>query len=63
VSPRNRVSLILSAVLVVVGIAATIVSVTESGGSGVRFGYILGPALTLAGLGRGWLAWQMSRRQ
>jgi hypothetical protein len=62
VSPRNRVSLILSAILVVLGVT-TIVRTALAGGSGVAVGYVFGAALTLAGLGRGWLAWQMSRRR
>ena len=59
---RNRVSLILSAVLVVLGLTA-IVRTALAGGSGVAIGYIFGAALTLAGLGRGWLALQMGRRE
>jgi hypothetical protein len=62
VSPRNRVSLILSAVLVVLGVT-TLVRTALGGGSGVAVGYVFGAALTLAGLGRGWLALQMSRRR
>jgi hypothetical protein len=61
-SPRNRVSLILSAVLVVLGVT-TIVRTALAGGAGVAVGYVFGGALTLAGLGRGWLALQMSRRR
>jgi hypothetical protein len=61
VSPRNRVALILSAVLVVLGVT-TLVRTALAGGSGVAIGYIFGVAMTLAGLGRGWLALQMSRR-
>jgi hypothetical protein len=61
VSPRNRVSLILSALLVVLGVT-TLVRTALAGGSGVAIGYIFGAAMTLAGLGRGWLALQMSRR-
>jgi hypothetical protein len=61
VSTRNRVSLILSAVLVVLGVT-TLVRTALAGGSGVAIGYIFGAALTLAGLGRGWLALQMTRR-
>jgi hypothetical protein len=34
-----------------------------AGGSGVAVGYVFGAALTLAGLGRGWLALQMGRRE
>lgn len=60
-TPRNRVSLILSALLVVIGIV-TIFRTAFGGGDGVAVGYIFGVALTLAGLGRGWLALQMSRR-
>ena len=59
---RNRVSLILSAVLVVLGLTA-IVRTAMAGGSGVVVGYVFGAALTLAGLGRGWLALQMGRRE
>jgi hypothetical protein len=62
VSRRNRVSLILSAVLVVLGLTA-IVRTAQAGGSGVAVGYIFGGALTLAGLGRGWLALQMGKRE
>jgi hypothetical protein len=61
VSPRNRIALLLSAVLVVLGVT-TIVRTALAGGSGVAVGYIFGAALTLAGLGRGWLALQMGRR-
>jgi hypothetical protein len=61
VTPRNRISLILSALLVVIGIV-TIFRTAFGGGDGVAVGYIFGAALTLAGLGRGWLALQMSRR-
>jgi hypothetical protein len=61
-SGRNRVSLLLSAVLVVLGLTA-IVRTAQAGGSGVTLGYIFGGALTLAGLGRGWLAWHMGRRE
>jgi hypothetical protein len=61
VTPRNRVSLILSALLVVIGIV-TIFRTAFGGGDGVAVGYIFGAALTLAGVGRGWLALQMSRR-
>jgi hypothetical protein len=61
-SGRNRVSLILSAALVVLGLTA-IVRTAQAGGSGVAVGYIFGAALTLAGLGRGWLAWHMGRRE
>jgi hypothetical protein len=60
-TPRNRVSLILSALLVVIGIV-TLIRTAVGGGSGVAVGYIFGAALLLAGLGRGWLALQMSRR-
>ena len=59
---RNRVSLILSAVLVVLGLTA-IVRTAMAGRSGVAVGYVFGAALTLAGLGRGWLALQMGRRE
>jgi hypothetical protein len=61
-SGRNRVSLILSAILVVLGLSA-IVRTAQAGGSGVAVGYIFGAALTLAGLGRGWLALHMGRRE
>jgi hypothetical protein len=61
VSNRNRVSLLLSALLVVLGVAA-IVRTAQAGGSGVAVGYIFGVALVLAGAGRGWLAWHMERR-
>ena len=60
-SSRNRISLILSAILVVLGIV-TLVRTALAGGSGVTIGYVFGAALTLAGAGRGWLAWQMSRK-
>ena len=60
-TPRNRVSLILSALLVAIGVT-TLVRTALAGGSGVAVGYIFGAALTLAGLGRGWLALQMSKR-
>jgi hypothetical protein len=63
VSPRNSVSLALSAVLAAVGFTLTVLTLLSDEGSGVKLGYILGPALTLAGLGRGWLAWQMRRRR
>jgi hypothetical protein len=62
VSARNRVALILSAVLVVLGVSS-IVRTALAGGSGVAVGYVFGGALTLAGLGRGWLALQMGRRR
>jgi hypothetical protein len=61
-SNRNRVSLILSGILVVLGLTS-IVRTAQAGGSGVAVGYIFGGALTLAGLGRGWLAWHMGRRE
>lgn len=61
-TPRDRLSLSLSALLVVVGITLTVLTVVNNEGSGVKLGYILGPALTLAGLGRGWLALHMVRR-
>jgi hypothetical protein len=61
VSARNRVALILSAVLVVLGVT-TIVRTALAGGSGVAVGYVFGGALTLAGLGRGWLALHWARR-
>ena len=60
-TPRNRIALILSAVLVVLGVT-TLVRTALAGGSGVAIGYVFGAALTLAGLGRGWLALQMTRR-
>jgi hypothetical protein len=59
-SPRNRVSLLLSAVLVVLGVTL-LVRTANAGGSGVAIGYIFGAALVLAGAGRGWLAWKMER--
>ena len=59
---RNPVSLILSAVLVVLGLVA-LVRTAQAGGSGVAVGYIFGGALVLAGLGRGWLALHMGRRE
>jgi hypothetical protein len=62
VTGRNRVSLILSAVLVVLGLIA-LVRTAQAGGSGVAVGYIFGGALVLAGLGRGWLALHMGRRE
>jgi hypothetical protein len=62
VSNRNRVSLILSAVLVVLGLTM-LVRTALAGGSGVAVGYIFGVALTLAGLGRGWLALQMGKHE
>jgi hypothetical protein len=62
VTGRNRVSLILSAVLVVLGLVA-LVRTAQAGGSGVAVGYIFGGALVLAGLGRGWLALHMGRRE
>jgi hypothetical protein len=62
VTNRNRVSLLLSAALVVLGLTA-IVRTAQAGSSGVAVGYIFGGALTLAGLGRGWLAWHMGRRE
>jgi hypothetical protein len=61
-SARNSVSLILSAVLVAIGLTITVLTLVNEG-SGVKLGYILGPALTLAGLGRGWLALQLGRRR
>jgi hypothetical protein len=60
VSARNRVSLLLSAVLVVLGVAS-IVRTASAGSSGVAVGYIFGGALILAGAGRGWLAWHMEK--
>jgi hypothetical protein len=60
-SARNRVSLLLSAALVILGVAA-IVRTATAGGSGVAVGYIFGVALVLAGAGRGWLALHMERR-
>jgi hypothetical protein len=62
VTGRNRVSLILSAVLVVLGLVA-LVRTAQAGGSGVAVGYIFGGALVLAGLGRGWLALHMGHRE
>ena len=62
VTLRNRVALVLSAVLVVLGLTA-IVRTAMAGGSGVAVGYVFGGALTLAGLGRGWLALHMARRE
>jgi hypothetical protein len=62
VTGRNRVSLILSAVLVVLGLVA-LARTAQAGGSGVAVGYIFGGALVLAGLGRGWLALHMGRRE
>ena len=61
-TPRNRVSLILSALLVVLGVVAIVAHRVGAAATGVAVGYIFGAALTLAGLGRGWLALQMSRR-
>jgi hypothetical protein len=61
-SPRNRISFILSAVLVVIGIV-TLVRTAVEGGDGIAVGYVFGAALTLAGIGRGWLALQMARRE
>jgi hypothetical protein len=58
---RHRVSLVLSAILVVLGLV-TLVRTAVAGGEGVAVGYVFGAALTLAGVGRGWLALQMSRR-
>jgi hypothetical protein len=63
VTNRNRVSLILSGILVVLGLTAIVRTAQAGGGSGVAVGYIFGAALTLAGLGRGWLAWHMGRRE
>jgi uncharacterized membrane protein HdeD (DUF308 family) len=60
-SPRNRVSLLLSVALVILG-AVAIVRTATAGGSGVAVGYIFGAALILAGAGRGWLALKMERR-
>ncbi|MDX6539706.1 MAG: hypothetical protein QOI71_1316 [Gaiellales bacterium] len=60
-SPRNRVSLLLSAALVILGVAS-IVRTASAGASGVAVGYIFGVALVLAGAGRGWLALHMERR-
>ncbi len=62
VTLRNRVALVLSAVLVVLGLTA-IVRTAMAGGSGVAVGYVFGGALMLAGLGRGWLALHMARRE
>jgi hypothetical protein len=62
VNPRNRVSLILSGVLVLVGLTM-IVRTALSVGLEFRAGYLLGPALVLAGLGRGWLALQSRKWQ
>jgi hypothetical protein len=59
---RNRVSLILSAVLVVLGLTAIVRTAQAGGSGGVAVGYIFGGALVLAGLGRGWLAVHMGRR-
>ena len=61
-SNRNRVSLLLSAALVVLGVLS-IVRTAGAGGSGVAIGYVFGGALILAGLGRGWLALHMERRE
>jgi hypothetical protein len=61
VSPHNRVALTLSAVLVVLGVTA-IVRTALAGGSGVAVGYVFGGALVLAGLGRGYLAVKLTRR-
>jgi len=60
-SPRNRVSLLLSVALVILG-AVSIVRTATAGTSGVAVGYIFGAALILAGAGRGWLALKMERR-
>ena len=57
---RTRVSLILSAVLVLVGLTMTVRTALEVGLE-FRTGYLLGPALMLAGLGRGWLALQTGK--
>jgi hypothetical protein len=62
VTARNRVSLLLSAILVVLGVLALVRTAT-AGGSGVAVGYVFGGALVLAGLGRGWLALHMGRRE
>jgi hypothetical protein len=62
VTGRNRVSLLLSALLVALGLIA-LVRTAAAGGSGVAVGYIFGGALVLAGLGRGWLALHMGRRE
>ena len=62
-TPRDRISLILSAVLIVLGVVMTIQTITNEEGDGLKLGYILGPALFLAGLGRGWLAWHMMQRR
>jgi hypothetical protein len=59
---RNLVSLVLSVVLVAVGITMTVLTAFNSD-PGFKLGYLLGPALFLAGLGRGWLALQMWRRE
>jgi hypothetical protein len=62
VSSRNRVALILSAALVVLGVT-TLVRTAQAGGSGIAVGYVFGGALTLAGIGRGYLALQSARRR
>jgi hypothetical protein len=59
---RDRVSLTLSVVLIALGVVMTIQTLTNEG-DGVKLGYILGPALVLAGIGRGWLAWHMAKRR
>ena len=58
VTARNRVSLSSAPSSSVVGITL-IVRTVAARGLGPQLGYILGPALTLAGLGRGWLALQL----
>jgi len=60
-SPRNRVSLLLSAALVISAPSRSCAP-RPAGGSGVAVGYIFGAALILAGAGRGWLALKMERR-
>jgi hypothetical protein len=59
-STRTRVSLVLSAVLVLVGLTMIVRTALEVGLE-FRAGYLLGPALVLAGLGRGWLALQSGK--
>jgi len=51
---------LLSALLVIVGIALIVRTLVAGGGAGA-LGVVLGVLFTLAGAGRLWIAWRTSR--
>ena len=51
---------LLSALLLVVGIALIVRTLVAGGGAGA-LGVVLGVLITLAGAGRLWIAWRTSR--